>query len=101
MSRTYRIRHLPTLGIARKFAFSTNAFYSNWRIKPRDVPIISPHYHPWVRHRANTPANVWWRKCAHSRMRHRERQILGRTDSDFDGIAMPVWYDFFDPWNFD
>lgn len=103
MSRTYRIRHLPTLGIARKFAWSTNKFTDNWRWarRGRNVPIISPHWHPWVKYRANTPSNAFWRKLAHSKMRHRERQILSRVGSDFDAIVMPVWYEHFDPWNFD
>lgn len=97
MSRTYRIRHLPTLGIARKFAFSTNKFTT--QDQGGDVPIASPHYHPWVKCRANTPANVWYRKNAHSQRRHHEKQRL-RSGRDFDEVLMPLWREFFDPWIF-
>jgi ribosomal protein S18 acetylase RimI-like enzyme len=103
MSRTYRIRHLPTLGIARKFAFSTNAFswYKRWPFgeKRANAPIISPHYHPCVSHAANTPANGYYRKLAHQRMRRREKYLLNRSGRDFDDMVMPAWYEFWDVWD--
>jgi hypothetical protein len=101
MSRTVRIRHLPRLRIARRFAWATNKFApASWRDDAKDVPILSPHSHPWVRYAANVPANVPYRKAAHRAIRVREKRLLNRSGADFDEVLMPMWREYFDAWNF-
>lgn len=102
MSRTYRIRHLPRLEIAHKFAWGTDKFsFGRFRLKnPPMVPIISPHWHPWVRYRANQRANVWYRKQAHKTIRKIAKHLLNRSGRDYDAMLMPKWREYFDTWNF-
>lgn len=104
MSRTYRIRHLPRLEIAKNFAWATTKFIrANWERRfnlPPMVPIISPHFHPWVRYAANTRANVYYRARAHRQMRRLSKHLLNKSGRDFDGILMPKWREYFDVWNF-
>jgi hypothetical protein len=106
MSRTFRIRHLPRLEIAVNFAWSTNEFSVPWnhqngcQERPGPVPILSPHYHPWVRYRANLRANVFYRRVAHKTIRKTVKHLLNRSQVDFDEMLMPLWREYFDTWHF-
>jgi len=101
MARTYRIRHLPGMNIAKHFAWSTNKFCYPRIERPPNVPILSPWFHPYVKYSSNTPINVYYRKLAHRKMRRYTNYLLNKSGKDFDNMPYPTWYEYFDRWNFD
>jgi len=102
MARTFRIRHLPRFGIAKHFAWTARTFAREHRqaLGELMVPILSPHWHPAVRYRANVQANVFYRRVAHKNMRRVAKHLLNRSGRDFDEMLMPLWREHFDTWNF-
>jgi hypothetical protein len=63
------------------------------------VPLLSPHFHPWVRYGINLRIARYYRKRAHRTIRHLSKQQLNHGHGDFYAMLMPTWYEHWNRWN--
>lgn len=64
------------------------------------VPLLSPHFHPWIRSRGiNLRTARYYRKRAHRTIRHRSKQLLNHSPIDPDELLMPAWHEHWNSWN--
>jgi hypothetical protein len=64
------------------------------------VPLMSPHFHPWKRrYGINIRLAKYYRKIAHRNIRRIAKHLLNKFNGDFEGMLMPMWYEYWDRWS--